>query len=161
MDHFGNIADLPQAPSPPRPTGLDKNWLLKRIEMILAGYRKADYHNLEVFMTQAAMNLMRFPKDIIEYVSAPETGIQTRLQWPPSLAEIIEACVAEQTHREKVAGYSTLRPVPRLPPPLTSGVIGDGSPGTIYTAKAFDEAVAKHGRPHGAFERRGDGWTKP
>jgi hypothetical protein len=112
-------------------------------------------------MTQAAMNLMRFPKDIIEYVSAPETGIQTRLQWPPSLAEIIEACVAEQTHREKIARYSTLRPAPRLPPPLASGVIGDGGPGTIYTAKAFDEAVAKHGRPTGMFERRGDGWAKP
>ena len=36
------------------------------------GYRKADYHNLEAFMTQAAMTLTRFPRDIIEYVSAPD-----------------------------------------------------------------------------------------
>ena len=84
--------------------------------MILSGYRKADYHNLQMFMAQAAMNLMKFPQEIIEYVSAPETGIQTRLKWPPSLAEIVDACIAEQTWREKVARYSAMGPIAkRLP----------------------------------------------
>ena len=59
------------------------------------------------------MNLMKFPREIIEYVSAPETGIQTRSQWPPSLAEIINACIAEQTRREKVARYSAMGPICR------------------------------------------------
>ena len=64
----------------------------------------------------SGVNLMKFPKEIIEYVSAPETGIQTRLKWPPSLAEIVDACVAEQTWREKVARYSAMGPmVKRLP----------------------------------------------
>jgi hypothetical protein len=80
MEHFGHIPDPPKARSQPQPTELDKSWVLARIEMILAGYRKADYHDPEMFMAQVAMNLMKFPQEIIEYVSAPETGIQTRLQ---------------------------------------------------------------------------------
>ena len=108
MEHFGQIADPPNPPSQPPPTEFDKSWVLSRIEMILAGYRKADYHSPEAFMMQVAMNLMTFPKDIVEYVSAPTTGIQTRSKWPPNMAEIIEACVAEQTHREKVARYSAM-----------------------------------------------------
>ena len=48
--------------------------------MIMAGYRKADYHSPEAFMMQVAMNLMKFPKDIIEYVSVPETGIQNTIK---------------------------------------------------------------------------------
>jgi hypothetical protein len=143
MDHFGYIPDndRPKVPSLPPLTEFDRNWLLSRIEMILAGYRKADYHNLEAFLTQAAMILTTFPKEIIEYVSAPETGIQTQLQWPPSLAEIVAACVAEQTHREKVARYSAMGPtLPRLPKPKFSA------------EQSFEVMTAKHGRPTGVFE---------
>jgi hypothetical protein len=154
MEHFGFIPDNPpKAPSPSQPTNYEESWLIARLEMILSGYRKADYHNLQMFMTQAIMNLMKFPREIIEYVSAPDTGIQTRSQWPPSLAEIVAACVAEQAWREKVARYSAMGPVvKRLPPPMHSGALGDGSPGTIYTAKAFQQAVEKHGRPFGPYE---------
>jgi len=154
MDHFGYIPDPQRAPLQPQPTNYDENWLIGRIEMILSGYRKADYHNLEMFMAQASVNLMKFPQEIIEYVSAPETGIQTRLKWPPSLAEIVDACVAEQTWREKVARYSAMGPITkRLPkPPKGSGVSGDGGPGTTYDATAFTRAVEKHGRPIGPYE---------
>jgi len=143
MDHFVYIPDndQPKVPSLPPPTRYDENWLLSRIEMILAGYRKADYHNLEAFLTQAAMILRKFPADIIEFVSAPETGIQTRSQWPPSLAEILNACVAEQTHREKVARYSSMGPIAkRLPPPKFS------------VQQSFETMTKKHGRPFGPFE---------
>jgi len=140
MEHFGHIPD-PNPPSQPQPTEFDKSWVLSRIEMILAGYRKADYHNPEAFMTQVAMNLMKFPKDIIEYVSAPTTGIQTRSKWPPNMAEIIEACQAEQNHREKIARYSAMGPaLPRLPKPKFSA------------EQSFEAMTAKHGRPTGVFE---------
>lgn len=36
----------------------------------------------------------------------------------------------------------------RLPPK-----IGDGGPGTIYTATAFWDAVEKHGVPFGLFDK--------
>ena len=87
------------------------------------------------------MNLMKFPQEIIEYVSAPETGIQTRLQWPPSLAEILDACTAEQNHREKVARYSAMGPIAkRLPPPKFSA------------EQSFEAMTKKYGRPFGPFE---------
>ena len=141
MDHFGYIPDPQKAPLQPQPTSYDENWLIGRIEMILSGYRKADYHNLEAFLTQAAMILRKFPADIIEFVSAPETGIQTRSQWPPSLAEILDACTAEQNHREKVARYSAMGPIAkRLPPPKFSA------------QQSFETMTKKHGRPFGPFE---------
>lgn len=150
MDHFGYIPDSDlKAPSQPRPTELDKNWVLSRVEMILAGYRKADYQNPEAFMMQAAMNLMRFPKEVIEYVSAPTTGIQTRSKWPPSLAEIVEACVAEQNWCEKVARYSAMGPraTKALPPPKFSA------------EDSYEAMFKKHGRPIGVFENVNDKWN--
>lgn len=156
MDHFGHIPDLPSPPSQPHASEFSHEWLMARIEMILSAYRKADYHNPEAFMMQVAINLRTVPKEIIEYVSAPETGIQRRLQWPPTLAEIVEACAAEIAWRQKIKRYSAMRPTVKALPqaPLASGVQGDGGPGTIYTAKAFDQAVANHGRPTGFFERQ-------
>jgi hypothetical protein len=141
MEHFGDMDDQPKVLSQLQPTNYEENWLISRIEMILAGYRKVDYHNLQMFMAQAIVNLMKFPREIIEYVSAPETGIQTRSKWPPSLAEILEACVAEQTHREKIARYSAMGPIAkRLPPPK------------FITQQSYEAMIQKHGRPFGPFE---------
>ncbi len=36
----------------------------------------------------------------------------------------------------------------KLPP-----MVGNGGPGTVFTATAFWEAVNKHGRPLGVFEK--------
>jgi hypothetical protein len=153
MDHFGYIPDndQPKVPSLQPQTELDRNWLLSRIEMILAGYRKADYHNLEAFLTQAAIILAKFPQDIIEFVSAPETGIQTRLQWPPSLAEILDACTAEQTQREEVARYSR-RLAEMLPPPTPPPPAPRLPKPKFSAAQSYEIMVAKYGRPFGPFE---------
>ena len=161
MDHFGNIADLPQAPSLPPPTGLDKNWLLARISMVLAGYRKTDYHNLEAFMTQAAINLMRFPKDIIEYVSLPirvfRHGYNGRQVWPKSL----RLALPSGTPREGRAVFNAASAAP------TSAATGLWRHWRRWSRR--QSTPPKHlmrllpstaDRP-GMFERRGDGWAKP
>ncbi len=31
--------------------------------------------------------------------------------------------------------------------------VGEGGPGTVYTATGFEEATGRHGRPHGVFEK--------
>ena len=115
--------------------------------MVLSGYRKSDYHDPKAFMTQAAMNLARFTSEVVEYVTNPTTGIQTRCKWPPSLAELVEACNAENAYRVKVAAYAELRAIPRLPPPKFS------------IADSYDEMFKKYGRPNGPFERDGK-WGK-
>ena len=140
-------------PSKPQPNASSSDYVIDRLRMMLSGFRKSDYHNPEGFMLQAAANLSAFPKEIVDYITDPKTGIQARLQWPPSLAEIVEAARAEQAHRDKIARYAAMGPrAPALPKPSMSGVQGDGGPGTIYTAKAFHQAVEKHGRPVGPFE---------
>lgn len=147
--HLPNLS----IPCAPPSTGCDPSWLLARIEMLLSAYRKTEYRDPESFATQVATNLASFSPEVVEYVTSPTTGLQTRLQWPPSLAEIVEACRAEQAHRDKVARYSAMGPpTKRLPPPMHSGVTGDGGKGTIYTSKAFAQAIEKHGRPIGPFE---------
>jgi hypothetical protein len=162
MDHFGNIPDLPEV-SPPSPRPLpkcDPEYALARVDLLMGSYRKSDYHNVQTFIATLTEILAQYPPEIVEYVTDPKTGLQRRLKFPPTPAEVVEACAAEIAWRTKIARNSSLSPAPRLPPPLTSGVIGNGGPGTIYTAKAFDLAVAKHGRPTGVFERPGDEWSK-
>jgi hypothetical protein len=78
------------------------------------------------------------------------TGIQRRQTFPPSIAEVVSACEAEVIHREKVARYASMPPAaPRIGATYL-GTQGDGGPGTVYSN--YDEAVKKHGRPHGVFE---------
>ena len=148
MDHFGYMTGT-ESPITAAANRIRQKLAAGAHLNDLVGYRKADYHNPEAFMMQAAMNLMRFPKEVIEYVSAPTTGIQTRSKWPPSLAEIVEACVAEQNWCEKVARYSAMGPktMKALPPPRFSA------------EDSYEAMFKKHGRPTGVFENVNDKWN--
>lgn len=134
-----------------RPTAppLDADWLAARIRLIFSAYRKDDYSDPEGFVMQLGMNLERFPREIVEYITDPVTGIQTRSKWPPQLAEVVEACLAEEAHRKKLEKYSNLPPAAeRLPKPRFSAVDN------------YDAMVKKHGRPVGVFEKPNDRWNR-
>jgi hypothetical protein len=87
------------------------------------------------------MNLQRFPMEVVEYVTDPVTGIQTRSKFPPNVPEVIEACRFEMEHREKVRRFTSMPPpLPRLPAsPLTAD-------------QSYEKMFKAHGRPYGAFE---------
>lgn len=164
MDHF-TFDHLDNKPSgtiaSPKPSKtLNASWVLARVKLLMASYRLDDYQNPEGFLATVATILAEYPQEIVEYVTDPRTGLQRRLKFPPSPAEVVEACAAEIGWRAKIAANSGLSVAPRLPPPMASGVVGDGGPGTVYTAKAFEEATKKHGRPTGPFERPGDDWSR-
>lgn len=36
--------------------------------------------------------LMDYPRDVVEFVTDPRTGIQSKIKWLPKIAEIHEAC---------------------------------------------------------------------
>ena len=113
----------------------------------MSAYRRDDYDNPEMFVVQVAMNFRRYPEAIVEYVTDPTTGIQTRCKFPPALSEIVEALEAERIHQEKIARYSAM-PKPlfdKMPAKGDYTTRGDGSPGTIYCD--YEEAFKKHGRP--------------
>lgn len=141
MDQFNHIPDN-QPSSKPRPKS-DGEWVLGRVELLMSSYRKADYHDPMGFVATLAAILEEYDPEIVEYVTDPKTGIQRRLKWPPSPAEIVEACVAEISHRAKVAKYSSMPPPLRLPKPKYSA------------ADSYEEMVRKHGRPIGVFETNG------
>jgi hypothetical protein len=136
MEHIN--LDLEE--SRPQPKPLDGAWVADRIRLVFSAYRKDEWSDPEGFVVQLGMNLERFPKEVIEHVTDPRTGIQTRNKWPPSLAEFIEACWAELDHRKKVAKYTAFPTVEKLPAPRCS------------VTESYTYLTAKHGRPHGVFE---------
>lgn len=106
---------------PGRSTGSNSAWVLSRVKLLMASYRKADYHDPDGFLATLGAILEQYEPAIVEYVTDPLTGLQRRLKWPPSPAEVVEACVAEIAHREKVQRYSNLPPsLPQLPKPQFS-----------------------------------------
>ena len=63
-----------------------------QIAVLFAAYRKADYADPDGFTTQLAVVLSKYPDEVIEKVTSPLTGIQRRLKFAPSIAEVVEAC---------------------------------------------------------------------
>lgn len=142
MEHFKLDMDnlqVPEASPKPLPKR-DRAWVLARVELLMSSYRKTDYHNPEGFITTLVAILEQYDPAIVEYVTDPLTGIQRRAKWPPTPAEIVEACAAEISFRTKLAQNSSWKAVPRLPRPKFS------------IADSFEEMTKKHGRPHGVFE---------
>lgn len=122
--------------------------------LIFGCYRADQFSDPEVFVTAVASILAQYPQEVGGQLSNPKTGIAGQCKWPPSIAEIREACdrfiapahramarqasIEEQfQEREKWDG------APRVPQPEPRGQI----------LSNYDEAVAKHGRPFGVFEK--------
>lgn len=84
-------------------------------------YRREEAADATVMLDAAAAVLADYTPDVIRYVTDPRTGLQSRLKWPPVIAEIKEACekrnselhVAEQRER----AWETSRQHSALPPP--------------------------------------------
>jgi hypothetical protein len=66
--------------------------IAKQVEILFSAYRRADYEDPRGFVVQLGTVLEDYPEEVILQVTSPKTGIQRRLKWPPSLAEIVEEC---------------------------------------------------------------------
>jgi hypothetical protein len=62
--------------------------------MLFASYRKADYADPDGFVASMAIVLAQYPEEVVLYVTRPETGIQRRIKFPPTIPEVVEACDA-------------------------------------------------------------------
>jgi hypothetical protein len=79
--------------------------IAKQIEVLFSAYRRADYADPVGFVAQLGAILEGYPEDVIVYVTSPQTGLQRRLTFPPSIPEVVKACderVAE-LHRQRQA----------------------------------------------------------
>lgn len=68
------------------------DFVASRIEMLLSAYRRDDYADPVLFVTQLGMVLEKYPEWVVRYVTEPTTGIQRTSKFPPSIAEVVSAC---------------------------------------------------------------------
>jgi hypothetical protein len=86
--------------------GRDRStWVGSRAQMVFGAYRRDDFADPENFSVQLGMILERYDDQVIEHVTSPLTGIQRKCKFPPSIAEIVEACDAEHRSRTYAAKY--------------------------------------------------------
>jgi hypothetical protein len=72
----------------------------------MSAYRSHDVDDPRGFVANAVAVLQRYPETVVEEVCRPGYGIQTRIKWPPSQAELREACervAGERANRERRA----------------------------------------------------------
>lgn len=88
----------------------------------MSAYRRDDYADPVAFVTQLGAVLERYPADIVKHVTDPYTGLQRTLKFPPSIAEVVEACDAEVSRRANLARYRNMaRRLPGSSPAARGG----------------------------------------
>ncbi len=107
----------------------DRDFAAERARLLVGCYRKTDAADPEVFARAIVVVLMQYPKSVIVAVTEPATGIPAKIKWPPTIAEIVEACNVEmgpirrQIERDRIAEERkrALPPLPAGPPRLSIG----------------------------------------
>lgn len=104
---------------PPEPTFQARQdqrrsaWISALSRQVLSSYRRDDFADPDGFLVQLGMVLERYPDAVIRDITSPLTGIQRRTKWPPSIAEVVEACDAEVARLARIAQASSYRTAPR------------------------------------------------
>jgi hypothetical protein len=96
--------------------------ITRQVMCLFSAYRRDEFADPDGFVVQLGAVLERYPDSVIVHVTSPHTGLQRRLKFPPSIAEVVEACDAEQASQERHAALKRVRPVDRkrLPAPPKS-----------------------------------------
>lgn len=82
-------------------------------------YRQSLFPDAEMAARAFVSVLVRYPESIVIAVTEPATGIPSKLKWPPSIAEVVEACdkVMEPILRDYERKMVDHRHREALPPP--------------------------------------------
>jgi len=88
---------------------LDQAYCLRRAEWMFGCYRRDEANDPEIYCAAIAAVLSDYPRAIVEYVTDPRVGIPSRIKWPPSVAEVMEACDAEMKRVETMS-----KPIPNF-----------------------------------------------
>lgn len=82
-----------------------KTLILQRQRILFSSYRLDQYDDPESYMASLGMVFEGYSDEVICYVTAPQTGIQRRVKWPPTISEIVEACDAHVEHLAKMERF--------------------------------------------------------
>jgi hypothetical protein len=69
-----------------------RDYAIKRAKILVGCFRKSDANDPEIYAAAVVAVLVRWPVDVITSVTEPATGLPSKCQWLPSIAEITEAC---------------------------------------------------------------------
>jgi len=73
--------------------------------MVMYGFwRKSDAFDPEIFAAGAAAVLSEYEMWVVDLVTDPRTGLPSRLQFPPTVKEIRDACNTLVEERERING---------------------------------------------------------
>lgn len=66
--------------------------MTSRVRLLCGCYRKGDASDPGTFVVAVATVLLGYPPDIVVSVTDPGTGLPSKLQWLPSVAEVKAEC---------------------------------------------------------------------
>jgi hypothetical protein len=64
----------------------------ERTRIMFGCYRKGDANDPEMYTTAIAAVLAEYPADIVRRVTDPVRGLPTKLNWLPTVAEVVKEC---------------------------------------------------------------------
>jgi hypothetical protein len=88
-------------------------WITNRALMIFSAYRRDDFAEPELFLTQLGAVLEKYSDVIVNQVTNPYTGIQRQSKFPPTIAEVVDLCDYEVERADRLKRYAAMRPEPR------------------------------------------------
>jgi hypothetical protein len=98
-------------------TGLSRKTLIaQRARILFSAFRQDQYADPESYAVSVGMVLEQYPNDVIIYITDPRTGVQRHCKWPPTIAEIIEACDKRMQHAAKMRQGKKHEPLALGPP---------------------------------------------
>lgn len=75
------------------------------VKRIYSAYRRDQWDDPELFVTQVGTVLNSYSLPVIDYISHPLTGIQIKSEFPPTLKQVKDACDEEQARRDRLAKF--------------------------------------------------------
>jgi hypothetical protein len=128
--------------------------------MLLGCYRTGEAADPEIYLAAVIDVLSNYSFEVMLQAIDPNRGLPAKIKWLPNVAEIKEECeriVAPEREREERRKQLAQQLAERAQYERERGQsqpVADTEPrGEIYDMHEFHEALAKHGRPFGAFEK--------
>lgn len=84
--------EIMQKPSPTSAEKSLREFAATRANLMVGCYRKSDANDPETYFAAVVSVLVRWPREVILAVTDPATGIASRINWLPSIAEVTRAC---------------------------------------------------------------------
>ncbi len=80
-----------------------------RAALMFGCYRKAEASDPEIYAAATASVLSEYPREVVDYITDPRTGLPSKSQWLPSVFEVRKACNAHVEHLNLLARVAAKR----------------------------------------------------